>query len=104
MSVIVNKSKRIRRRKQQSFSDKKMIIIMPIFLVAILVFSNVAVSSKTYKLINCNKELDTLKMEYKDLSEEKEVLISPVRIREKAVNDLGMVDIENIDELLVIQP
>lgn len=102
--MIVNKSKRIRRRKQQSFSDKKMIIIMPIFLVAILVFSNVAVSSKTYKLINCNKELDTLKMEYKDLSEEKEVLISPVRIREKAVNDLGMVDIENIDELLVIQP
>lgn len=102
--MIVNKSKRIRRRKQQSFSNKKIIIIMPFFLVSTLLFSNVAVSSKTYKLINCNKELDTLKTEYKDLNEEKEVLISPVRIREKAVNDLGMVDIENIDELLMIQP
>lgn len=103
--MIVNKSKKISRRKGKSFSNKKTtIIMMSTTLVAMLIFSNVAVSSKTYALINCTKELDSLKAEFKDLNEQKEVLISPIRIREKAMNDLGMADIENIDELLVIQP
>lgn len=103
--MIANKIKQVSKRKRHSFSNKKIvIIIMSIFLVATLVFSNVAVSSKTYTLINCNRELDTLETEFKDLNEQKEVLISPVRIREKAINDLHMADIENIEDLLVIQP
>lgn len=103
--MIVNKSKSIKRRQQKSFLNKKIaIIVTPILLVVTLVFSNVGVSSKTYQLINCNRELDSLNAEFKDLNEQKEVLISPVLIREKAINDLDMVDIENIDELLLIQP
>lgn len=93
------------KKSNYIFNSNNMVAIgMAIFLTMTLISTNIAVSSKTYQLISCNKELDKLEDERKELDEQKEYLTSPIIVREKAVNNLKMVDIENIDELIKIQP
>ena len=99
-NTIVNRKKKKMLFKRNSF----LIPAIAITLILSLVYTNIAVSSKTYKLISCNKELDQLNSEKKDLDEEIKALTSPVTVREKAINKLEMIDIENIDELIEIQP
>lgn len=96
--------KTIKQRRLNLKQSGIIFISSTIILTLTLISSNIAASSKMYELINCNKQLTKLEEERKELEEEKEKLTSPAVIREKAINNLGMVNIENIEEILVIQP
>lgn len=96
--------KTIRQRRLDIKQNWVVFISSTLILTLILISSNIAASSKMYELINCNKQLNKLEEERKELEEEKEKLTSPAVIREKAINNLGMVNVENIEELLIIQP
>lgn len=104
MAKIFNrKQNKIKRQKSNTLlKDKRFILITTsISLGILLVGSNVVLSRKTYEIIEQKRHLDQLTMEKKDLDEEIETVVSPVAIKERA-NELGMVEIETIDELLML--
>lgn len=96
--------KTIRKRKEYISQKSVLLISTSLVLTITLISSNIIASSKMYDLIKCNKQLSALEEERKELEEEKEILTSPAVIRDKAINNLNMVAVENIEELLVIQP
>lgn len=96
--------KRIQRQKLTFSFDTKTFLCMIILLTGILIFTNIMVYSKMYKLIKIDNQISALQEEKKELLQEQDYLTSPSVVRDKAMNNLNMVAVENIDELLVIRP
>lgn len=108
MSVFVKSSNaRTIGSKQGRFSllkDKAFkLTLLAVLLGIILVGTNVLVSKKTYKIIGLQSKIEGYKAEQKDLNEKTETILSPLSIRKRA-EKLGMVEIENIDEMIDIIP
>lgn len=103
-----------RRQKRRIHNKKKspnllrervfVTICISIFLGVVLVTTNILLSQETYKIIKVKAKIDELHAERVDLQESIDNLLSPTRIRRVAIDKFKMENVDDISELVDLQP